>query len=170
MEGIFSQEGSCAKQQFRERLKWIRDAELRTRYLIVIHLLEGQTVTWISRTLKISRNTVYRTKHRYETEGESGLFDRRSENGERKVTEEFLERLVEVVAGDPQQYGWKRPTWTRELLIKTMTRQTGISIALSTMRAKHGNRLVLAGDVRNRRSLVLGRKRKKSSVCRRFKP
>ena len=133
MEGIFSQEGSCAKQQFRERLKWIRDAELRTRYLIVIHLLEGQTVTWISRTLKISRNTVYRTKQRYETEGESGLFDRRSENGERKVTEEFLERLVEVVAGDPQQYGWKRPTWTRELLIKTMTRQTGISIALSTM-------------------------------------
>ena len=133
MEGILSQEASCAKQRFRERLKWIRDAELRTRYLIVIHLLEGQTVTWISRTLKISRNTVYRTKHRYEKEGESGLFDRRSENGERKVTEEFLERLVEVVAGDPQQYGWKRPTWTRELLIKTMTRQTGISIALSTM-------------------------------------
>ena len=116
-----------------ERLKWIRDAELRTRYLIVIHLLEGQTVTWISRTLKISRNTVYRTKKRYETEGEPGLFDRRSENGERKVTEEFLERLVEVVAGDPQQYGWKRPTWTRELLIKAMARRTGIFIALSTM-------------------------------------
>ena len=133
MEGILSQEASRAKQRLCERLKWIRDAELRTRYLIVIHLQEGQTVTWISRTLKISRNTVYRTKERYETEGEPGLFDRRSENGERKVTEEFLERLVEVVAGDPQQYGWKRPTWTRELLIKTMTRQTGISIALSTM-------------------------------------
>ena len=43
MEGIFSQEASRAKQQFQERLKWIRDAELRTRYLIVIHLLEGQS-------------------------------------------------------------------------------------------------------------------------------
>ena len=72
MEGILSQEASRAKQRLYERLKWIRDAELRTRYLIVIHLLEGQTVTWISRTLKISRNTVYRTKQRYETEGESG--------------------------------------------------------------------------------------------------
>ena len=81
MVGIFSQEGSCAKQRFRERLKWIRDAELRTRYLIVIHLLEGQTVTWISRTLKISRNTVYRTKQRYETEGESGLFDQEENQG-----------------------------------------------------------------------------------------
>ena len=133
MEGIFSQQASCAKQRLLERLKWIRNAELRTRYLIVIHLLEDQTVTWISRTLKISRNTVYRTKQRYETEGESGLFDRRSENGERKVSEEYLERLVEVVAGDPQEHGWNRPTWTRELLIKTMTRLTGVSIALSTM-------------------------------------
>ena len=133
MEGIFSQQASCAKQRLLERLKWIRNAELHTRYLIVIHLLEDQTVTWISRTLKISRNTVYRTKQRYETEGESGLFDRRSENGERKVSEEYLERLVEVVAGDPQEHGWNRPTWTRELLIKTMTRLTGVSIALSTM-------------------------------------
>jgi transposase len=133
MEGIVSREALCAKQRLCERLKWILDAELRTRYLIVIHLMEGQTVTWVARSLKISRNTVYRTQHRYETEGEGGLFDRRSENGERKVTEEFLERLVEVVAGDPLQYGWKRPTWTRELLIKTMVRLTGISIAPSTM-------------------------------------
>ena len=63
---------------------------------------------------------------------QSGLFDRRIENGERKVIEEFLDRLLEVVAVDSQQSGWKRPTWTRELLIKTMTRQTGIYIALST--------------------------------------
>ena len=133
MEGIVSEEASCARQRLTERLKWIRDAELHTRYLIVIHLLEGQTVTWIARSLKISRNTVYRTQRRYETEGEAGLFDRRSDNGERKVTEEFLEQLVEVVAGDPQQYGWKRPTWTRELLISTMARLTGISIAPSTM-------------------------------------
>lgn len=101
--------------------------------MIVIHVLEGQTATWIARSLKVCRNTVYRTRKRYEMEGEAGLFDRRSENGERKVTEEFLERLAEVVAGDPQQYGWKRPTWTRELLIQTMARLTGVSVALSTM-------------------------------------
>ena len=133
MEGIFSQARLCAKQDLRERLKWIRDAQMRTRYLIVIHLLEGRTVTWIAETLKITRNTVYRAKQRYEAEGESGLFDRRIDNGDRKVTEQFLEQLAEVVAGDPQEYGWKRPTWTRELLIKTMARLTGISIALSTM-------------------------------------
>ena len=133
MEGIFSQEGCCAKQHLLERLKWIRLSEMRTRYLIVIHLLEGQTVTWIARSLKISRNTVYRTQRRYETDGEAGLFDRRSENGERKMTEEYLMQLSEVVAGDPSDYGWKRPTWTREMLIRTMSRLSGTRIALSTM-------------------------------------
>ena len=83
--------------------------------------------------MKISRNTVYRAKQRYETKGEEGLFDQRIENGERKLTEEFLEQLIEIVAGNPQQFGWKRPIWTRELLIKTMARLTGTSIALSTM-------------------------------------
>ena len=28
----------------------------------------------------------------------------------------------------PQQYGWRRPTWTRELLIETLVRQTGVRI------------------------------------------
>lgn len=42
MKGIFSPEASCDKQQIRQRLKWIRNAEVRKRYLIVVHLLEDQ--------------------------------------------------------------------------------------------------------------------------------
>jgi putative transposase len=133
MEGIVSQEVLRAKDHLCERLKWIRLAELRTRYLIVIHLLDGRTITWIARSLKVSRNTVYRTQRRYEMEGEAGLFDRRSGNGERKLTEEYLLLLAEVVGRDPPQFGWKRPTWTREMLLLTMLRKTRIRVSLSTM-------------------------------------
>jgi transposase len=44
-----------------------------------------------------------------------------------------LEALAETVAGDPPAFGWKRPTWTRELLIETLARETGVRIGLSTM-------------------------------------
>ena len=121
MEGILSQEAHGAKDHLCERLKWIHLAELRTRYLIVIHLLDGRTITWIARSLKVSRNTVYRTRQRYEMEGEAGLFDRRSGNGERKLREEYLMLLAEVVGSDPQEFGWKRPTWTREMLVDCRT-------------------------------------------------
>jgi len=133
MEGIVAREGWCAKRRLCERLKFLREANLKTRYLIMIHRLEGQSPSWIARSLKVSRSTVYRTEERFQAEGEAGLFDRREGNGERKLTEEYLGQLCEVVASDPLHYGWKRPTWTRELLVKTMQRLIGVKIALSTM-------------------------------------
>jgi transposase len=41
--------------------------------------------------------------------------------------------LEGVRRGSPQNYGWRRPTWTRELLVETMVRQTGVRIAVTTM-------------------------------------
>jgi transposase len=133
MEGILSREAARAKRRLSEQLTFLRDAGLRTRYLIVIHWLEGRSPTWIARSLKVSRTTVYRIRDRFCEEGEAGLFDRRDGNGQRKLTEEYLALLRAVVAGDPLQSGWTRPTWTRELLIKTLQRLTGVEIALSTM-------------------------------------
>jgi len=133
MDGILSRQMECAKQRLLEQLKFLRDAGLRTRYLIMIHRLEGRSPTWIARSLKVGRHTVYRVEHRFQADGDVGLFDRRGGNGQRKLTEEYLTQLREVVAGDPLQYGWMRPTWTRELLIKTLRRLTGVKIGLSTM-------------------------------------
>jgi transposase len=133
MEGILSPAAQRGKQRLLDQLQFLRDAWLRTRYLIMIHRLEGWSPTWIARSLKVSRSMVYRTEQRFWKEGEAGLFDRRDGNGQRKLTEEYLVLLGEVVSGDPLQYGWTRPTWTRELLIQTMRRCTGIKIGLSTM-------------------------------------
>jgi transposase len=133
MEGILSREALSAKQRLSEQLKFLRNADLRMRYLIVIHRLEGRSPTWIARVLKVGRQTVYRTCQRFKEAGEVGLFDRRDGNGQRKLTEEYLTELREVVAGNPEDFGWPRPTWTRELLIKTLRRRTGVKVGLSTM-------------------------------------
>lgn len=133
MEGIVSLSAECAKQKLLEQLKFLRDAHLRTRYLIMIHLLEGKSPTWIAQSLKVSRSTVYRTKSRFDEEGDVGLFDHRDGNGRRKLTEEYLTQLRQAVSEDPPDYGWTRPTWTRELLVKALKRTTSVEIGLSTM-------------------------------------
>jgi transposase len=112
MDGILSRQAECAKQRLSEQLKFLRDVGLRTRCLIMIHRLEGRSPTWIARSLKVGRNTVYRVERRFCEDGDAGLFDRRDGNGQRKLTEESLAQLRDVVAGDPVQYGWTRPTWT----------------------------------------------------------
>src|SRR5919205_579220 len=73
--------------------------------------------------------------------GELGLFDRRQDNGPAKLSPRYLEALERAVRSSPQAYGWSRPTWTRELLVLALRRQTGVSIHPATMsRALHAIR------------------------------
>jgi transposase len=59
--------------------------------------------------------------------------DRREENGRAKMDDEYLGLLYEVVASNPREHGWRRPTWTREMLVQTMFEKMGVRIHVATM-------------------------------------
>jgi transposase len=106
---------------------------------------EGRSPTEIAGMLRISRTTVYRVAWRFRACGEAGLIDRREENGQAKVDEAYLAVLDDVVASYADEHGWQRPTWTQEMLIRTMEQKTGVKIGLAAMsralgmiRARHG--------------------------------
>lgn len=133
MEGILTGVEPSAKRRLSENLASIEDARTRMRYLIVINLLDHGSPTQIARVLQVARSTVYRVAERFLAAGEAGLVDRREENGNRQVDEDYQAALHETVASSPLEHGWKRPTWTREMLIQTLKRKTGVRIACSTM-------------------------------------
>lgn len=109
------------------------DAELRCRCKIVLALVRGNSPGTIARAGLTARSQVYRVIERFTEEGLAGLADRREDNGECKVTWHYEAVLWEVVAGSPQDYGYRRPTWTQELLILVVGKQTGIRISRTTM-------------------------------------
>lgn len=133
MEGIVPKLSRRDKQRLLDRARSCREAKLKTRYLIVLNLDDGVRPTEVGRRLKVSRSTVYRVAERFCEYGEAGLFDRREENGDLKLDEQTLAVLHEIVEASPQDYGWRRPTWTRELLVKTLHKQTGVEMHVSTM-------------------------------------
>lgn len=133
MEGIIWNWSRHDKRRLLKNMRRCRDGRLKTRYQIVLDLLEGRTVAQIARTLRVAETTVRRVRDRFSSLGEAGLVDRREENGDRKLDVEYFARLYEVVASDPESFGWRRPTWTRELLVETMRRETGIEIHVATM-------------------------------------
>lgn len=133
MEGIVPKLSRHDKQRLLDRARSCREAKLKTRYLIILNLDDGMTPTHVSRRLKVSRSTVYRVAARFCECGEAGLVDRREENGDRKLDEQTLAVLHESVEASPQDYGWRRPTWTRELLVATLHKQTAVKIHVSTM-------------------------------------
>ena len=121
------------KRRLRKRVRKCRDAALRTRYLIILNLAEGRSPTETARLLEVSRTNVYHVAGRFRQAGEAGLVDRREENGQHKLDDDYLGALYEVAECSPLEHGWRRPTWTREMLVETMFQKTGVRIHVATM-------------------------------------
>lgn len=119
------------------RLRHLRrqtpDKGLAMRCQIVLQAAKGRSSRRIAEGLGCSRSWVSRVLTRFREHGVVGLLDRREDNGEQKVDAEYLARLHEVLEKQPTDYGYSRPTWTRELLVQVMQQETGVTVHVSTM-------------------------------------
>lgn len=121
------------KRQFRIFIQREKDAGMRTRMSMILHLARGRPVTEVAAALHVARSTVYRVADRYHEAGLAGLADHREDNGPDGVDEFFLLQLRYAVGGTPQDFGWARPSWTRELLCHTLYERTGHRVSVATM-------------------------------------
>jgi|HubBroStandDraft_1064217.scaffolds.fasta_scaffold16951_2 transposase len=109
------------------------DPDTAMRFLTVSQLAAGRSGRQVARELDIARSTVVRTAHRFFTEGVDGLFDQRHTNGNPKADQDFLRRVAGLLRHSPEDFGWMRPTWTRELLCLQMQREAWPRVAVCTM-------------------------------------
>jgi transposase len=133
MSAILPRPDFFVKQRLLKRFRKCRQALVRVRYLIIINAWSGRSARHIARVLGVHNTTVYRVAKRFQERGEGSLWDGREDNGCEKLSEHFLGRLDRLVRSDAQDHGWKRPTWTREMLVKTMAHETGVRIHVATM-------------------------------------
>jgi transposase len=133
MKKIFLYVGFVVKQRLLKGMRRCRDAATRLRYLMIFNVLLRRSAHETAEILKVHHTTVGRVVKRFQEHGEAGLYDGRADNGADKLTEDYLQRLHRVVSEMPADHGWRRATWTRELLIQTMVRLTGVRVAAATM-------------------------------------
>ncbi len=133
MRVIVIQISNRVKVRLRRRRRETRDKGLAMRCQIVLQAAKGRSSRRIAEGLGGSRSWVSRVIARFRKHGEVGLLDWREDNGQQKVDSEYLGRLVEVLEKQPTDYGYSRPTWTRELLVRVMKQETEITIHVSTM-------------------------------------
>jgi transposase len=133
MEKIVLKVSFSVKQRLPKGLRRCREAGTKLRYLMILNVSHGLSARQTGEVLKVHHTTVSRAVERFRQWGEAGLHDGRADNGADKLDEDYLQRLHTIVGGTPEDYGWRRPTWTRELLIETMVRLTGVRIHASTM-------------------------------------
>jgi transposase len=148
---------ACAKQS--------PDGVLRSHCKIVLSLVRGNSPQQMQQAGLGSVSQVYRVAGGFVEHGPPGLADGRQDNGEAKVTDEYAAGLLEVVTGSPRDHGYRRPTWTQELLIAVLAEKTGIRVSTTTM-----SRLLQRLKVRlGRPKPVVGCPWKKSRKTRRLR-
>lgn len=118
----------------RTKAKGCPDAVVRNHCKIVVSLAAGNSPAKIAASGLCSASQVYRIAHRFVERGLAGLADGREDNGETKADEHFQTILLQVVGeSSPRQYGYRRPTWTQELLVLVMEKKTGVRVSGTTM-------------------------------------
>jgi transposase len=109
------------------------DGVSRFRCKIIMGLVQGKTPSQLAAGGLAASSQVYRTAHLFLEHGLPGMADKRRDNGEPKVDARYVSELLTIVAGSPQGYGYLRPTWTQELLIRVLAERTRITISVPTI-------------------------------------
>jgi transposase len=133
MSNIVPKVSWSVKEKMRKRFWKCSIAAVRVRYLILFNLWNGRGARVIETILAVHNTTVYRVAKRFRELGEASLWDGREDNGAEKLSETYLGVLNEIVRSSPHDHSWRRPTWTREMLVETMVRKVGIRIHVTTM-------------------------------------
>src|SRR5579871_3440621 len=97
----------AVKERLLRQLRRCRAAGTRTRYLIIINLLNGRSAYETAEVLGVHNTTVYRVVKRFNQYQEAGLWDAREDNGARKLGEAYLGKLNQAVRVSPKDYGWR---------------------------------------------------------------
>ncbi len=134
--------------ELEELYRSTRSVRLRTRAQMVLLAAERQlTAAEIAQIVRTSEETVRRWLKRYLAEGAEGLRDEPHPGAPRKVTAEYLQRLLHAVRRRPRSLGLPFSLWTLQRLADYMAQSTAIRVSYESVRVH----LKAAGIVLSRR-------------------
>lgn len=109
------------------------DAEALFRLRLVLAVASGKSRRCVAAVCSCAASTCVRALERFDLGGFEALRDQRSHNGSRKLSLAYLETLHAVLDHRAQDFGWQRPTWTRESLALTMAEQHFPLVSVCTL-------------------------------------
>lgn len=133
MKRIVVRLSSRVKRRLRKKMHGTRDARLQLRYQIVLLWSAGRSSGEIAQALGCAISTALCWGHRFLADGEAGLVDRRSGNGETKIDPDVLQAVAEMIPHPPTESGYQRSTWTRKLIAMELEKRMGVQLGITTV-------------------------------------
>ena len=123
MCNILALNPAVQKQILRQARDRHFDAAALFRLRLVLAVASGRSRRCVAAVCSCAPSTCIRAVERFEQGGFEALQDQRCHNGQSKLSLAYLETLHAVLDLRADEFGWQRPTWTREALALTMAEQ-----------------------------------------------
>jgi len=107
-----------------------RDANLRVRCRVILKVDQGLSARAAAREIGCVPSTAARIVARFLEQDEASLYDRRAENGQRKVDDDVRQALREILLRTPDAFGYQRTSWSLEVLARVLAETTHIQISV----------------------------------------
>lgn len=107
-----------------------RDADLRVRCRVLLKVHAGKSPHRAAREIGCHPATASRIVARFVARGEGSVFDGRCSNGLRKVNPQVLGGIAEILQASPERHGFRRPTWTVEVLTRVIAEELQVTLSV----------------------------------------
>ena len=122
------------KKELQKALKTEENAVTRERILIILLRNEGKTYEQISDLIGCCKTQVWYWCNNADPKNIESLRDKRKKGNHRKATEEYIEKLVEIVLKEPEEFGYEFGRWTIARLASHMEKETQILLGSTQLR------------------------------------
>lgn len=117
------------QENLQQAVRESADKHLRERALMLLLMNDGKTYQEISTFLGCAyRSVAYWCVHG-DADNLESLKDKREQGNHRKVTELYVELLLDVLEKEPSELGYEFGRWSGERLATYMAEQTGIKLS-----------------------------------------
>ena len=122
------------KKKLQRALKEYEHPQVRERILIFLLLNTGNTQTQVAEILGCSVRTVAYWSVHGEPENLESLKDERMKGNHKKATPDYINKLLEIIEKEPEEYGYEFGRWTTARLAKHLEESTGIGLSGTQVR------------------------------------
>jgi transposase len=110
-------------------------AEVRQRAMVIRLLHLGQKPETVAEQQMVSVPTIYNWHKLWREQGIEGLANQPKTGRPAKATEAYCQKLEEMLAKEPAEYGYRFAIWTSDRLRAHLEKETGILLSESRFRA-----------------------------------
>ncbi len=122
------------KQRLQQVLKQSSRAEMRERVLILLLMNDGKTQKEIALLIGCSVRTVAHWCVHGDPDMIESLEDGRRKREYRKVTQDYIDKLLKTIDIEPSDLGYDFGRWTAERLSTYLAQETGVKLSGSQVR------------------------------------